>query len=132
MSDTAIELPAAGVFTETQTGRGLYGIVDLRSFGRRSDARGAARFAIHLACIAVTGTLVWLTLPSWFLLVPAMLLHGLTLVTTPARPRAADGRHFGVVPAGGLNRGAGRRRGGVRRAGLFLLLLSLLAMPCGL
>jgi fatty acid desaturase len=81
MSDTAIELAPAGVFTETQTGRSLYGIVDLRVFGQRSDARGAARFAIHLACIAATGTLVWLALSSWFLLVPAMLLHGLTLVT---------------------------------------------------
>jgi fatty acid desaturase len=81
MSDTAIELAPAGVFTETQTGRALYGIVDLRVFVQRSDRHGAARFAIHLACIAATGALVWLALPSWFLLVPAMLLHGLTLVT---------------------------------------------------
>src|SRR5215471_435270 len=81
MSDTAIELAPAGVFTETQTGRSLYGIVDLRVFGGRSDLQGALRFAIHLACIAATGTLVWLALLSWFLLVPAMLLHGLMLVT---------------------------------------------------
>ena len=81
MTDTAIELAPAGVFTETSTGRGLYGVVDLRIFGQRSDRRGAARFAIHLACMATTGTLVWLALPYWPLLIPAMLLHGLTLVT---------------------------------------------------
>jgi fatty acid desaturase len=81
MSDSPIELAPAGAFIETQTGRSLYGIVDLRLFGQRSDLHGAARFAIHLTCIAATGMLVWLALPSWFLLVPAMLLHGLTLVT---------------------------------------------------
>jgi fatty acid desaturase len=81
MSDTAIEPAPAGVFTETLTGRGLYGVVDLRVFGQRSDWHGAMRFAIHLACVAATGALVWLALSYWFLLVPAMLLHGLTLVT---------------------------------------------------
>ena len=81
MSDTAIELAPAGVFTETSTGRSLYGVVDLRVYGRRSDRRGAVQFGIHLGCIALTGMLVWLALPYWVLLIPAMLLHGLTLVT---------------------------------------------------
>ena len=31
--------------------------------------------------MTVTGTLVWLVLPYWFLLIPAMLLHGVTMVT---------------------------------------------------
>jgi fatty acid desaturase len=99
MSDTAIELAPAGVFTETQTGRSLYGIVDLRVFGQRSDLQGAARFAIHLACIAATGVLVWLALPSWFLLVPAMLLHGLTLVAMFAPMHECTHRTGFALPA---------------------------------
>jgi fatty acid desaturase len=70
-----------GVFAETESGRSLLGLVDLRVFGQRSDARGAVQAAAHLGCVATTGTLVWFALPYWGLLVPAMLLHGLTLVT---------------------------------------------------
>jgi fatty acid desaturase len=81
MTDAALDPQAAGVFTETRTGRELMGVVDLRTMALRSDAGGALQFGIHLGCIAATGTLVWLALPSWFLLIPAMLLHGLTLVT---------------------------------------------------
>ncbi|MFZ2003672.1 MAG: fatty acid desaturase [Stellaceae bacterium] len=77
-----IDAPATpGVFHETASGRSLSGVVDLRIFGRRSDAEGSKRAAAHLGCMAATGTLVWLTLPYWPLLIPAMLLHGLTLVT---------------------------------------------------
>jgi len=82
MTVEAIDIPATpGVFTETASGRSLLGVVDLRVFGRRSNVQGAGRTATHLACLAATGSLVWLALPSWPLLVPAMLLHGLILVT---------------------------------------------------
>jgi fatty acid desaturase len=82
MSAAAIDIPAApGIFHETASGRSLMGVVDLRVYGRRSNVQGAARAAAHLACVAVTGTLVWLTLGNWPLLIPAMLLLGLTLVT---------------------------------------------------
>jgi fatty acid desaturase len=82
MTDATIDLPPArGVFPETRTGRDLMGVVDLRVMGQRSDLQGALRFAIHLGCIATTGMLVWLVLPHRYLLVPAMLLHGTTLVT---------------------------------------------------
>ena len=82
MTDAALDLPQApGIFTETRTGRALMGVVDLRVMAVRSNSRGAARFAIHVGCMALTGALVWLALPFWWLLVPAMLLHGLTLVT---------------------------------------------------
>jgi fatty acid desaturase len=81
MTDATIDLPAPGVFAETRTGRDLTGVVDLRVMGQRSDLQGALRFAIHLGCIATTGVLVWLVLPHWYLLVPAMVLHGTTLVT---------------------------------------------------
>jgi len=105
MSDTAIELAPTGVFTETQTGRSLYGIVDLRVFGQRSDFQGGARFAVHLACIGATGMLVWLALASWFLLVPAMLLHGLTLVTMFAPMHECTHRTAFASPA--ANTGVG-------------------------
>jgi fatty acid desaturase len=82
MTDATIDIaPTPGIFGETRTGRDLMGVVDLRTMAARSDARGALQFGLHLACIATTGTLVWLTLPFWFLLIPAMLLHGVTLVT---------------------------------------------------
>ena len=48
---------------------------------RRSDRKGAARLGAHAGCIAAAGGLVWLTLPWWWLAVPAMALHGFTLVT---------------------------------------------------
>jgi fatty acid desaturase len=53
----------------------------LAALGRRSDRHGALRLAAHIACIAATGCLVWLARPSWVLLVPAMALHGVTIVT---------------------------------------------------
>lgn len=81
MSAAAVELqPAPGVFHETATARDLLGVVDLRIYGKRSNARGAARASAHLGGMAATGVLVWLALPYWPLLIPAMLLHGLTLV----------------------------------------------------
>ena len=82
MAIDAIDSAAApGVFAETASGRGLLGVVDLRVFGQRSDIRGARQATAHVACAVATGTLVWLALPYWGLLVPTMLLHGLTLVT---------------------------------------------------
>jgi fatty acid desaturase len=62
----------------------VYGLVDgatLGTLAQRSNLRGAARFGLHLGCAGATGTLVWLALPAWYLLVPAMVLHGVTLVT---------------------------------------------------
>jgi fatty acid desaturase len=82
MTDAIIDLPPVpGVFAETRTGRDLMGVVDLRVMGQRSDLLGALRFTIHLGCVATTGALVWLALPNWYVLVPAMLLHGTALVS---------------------------------------------------
>jgi fatty acid desaturase len=61
--------------------RDLLAGLDTRALTRRSDLRGAARLAAHAGCMAATGLLVWLAMPSWFLLVPAMALHGVTIVT---------------------------------------------------
>ncbi len=67
---------------ETQSARGLVGVAELHELARRSDLRGAARLVAHLGCMGGTGVLVWLALPFWFLLIPAMVLHGIVLVTT--------------------------------------------------
>jgi fatty acid desaturase len=61
--------------------RGLVGAADLYALSRRSNPRGAAQFGAHLGCMSATGLLVWLASPYWLLLIPAMLLHGITLVT---------------------------------------------------
>lgn len=54
---------------------------DLGTLAGRSDLRGAMRLAAHLGCMAGTGLLVLLAQPVWYLLIPAMALHGFTIVT---------------------------------------------------
>jgi fatty acid desaturase len=61
--------------------RDLLAGADMRALTRRSDWRGAAHLAAHGGCIAATGLLVWLAMPSWWLLAPAIALHGVTIVT---------------------------------------------------
>ena len=53
----------------------------LAGLSRRSDLRGAVRLAAHAGCIGATGALVWLAEPLWYLLIPAMALHGVIIVT---------------------------------------------------
>jgi fatty acid desaturase len=53
----------------------------LAELSGRSDLRGALQLGAHAACICATGVLVWLVEPLWYLLLPAMLLHGVTIVT---------------------------------------------------
>jgi fatty acid desaturase len=54
---------------------------DLGRLTQRSDRQGALRLATHIGCMSVTGAMVWLVEPFWFLLIPAMALHGMTIVT---------------------------------------------------
>ena len=61
--------------------RNLVSGADLARLGGRSNRRGAMRLAAHGGCIAATGLLVWLAQPFWLLLIPAMALHGFTIVT---------------------------------------------------
>lgn len=62
--------------------RDLLAGADMAALTRRSDARGASQLAGHAACIAATATLVGVAMPlGWVFLLPAMLLHGVTLVT---------------------------------------------------
>jgi fatty acid desaturase len=73
-------------FAEPEEGRppsarALLDGADLARFGQRSDRSGAVQLAAHLGCMSATGLLVWLATPFWYLLVPAMALHGFTIVT---------------------------------------------------
>jgi fatty acid desaturase len=63
------------------SGRPLLDGAELRRISQRSDLRGALRLGAHIACIGATTLLVWVTLPFWYLLVPAMVVHGVTIVT---------------------------------------------------
>ena len=56
-------------------------IATVRSLSERSDLQGFLRFGTHFALMALTGTLVWLAMPNWYLMVPAMILYGFTIVT---------------------------------------------------
>jgi fatty acid desaturase len=62
-------------------GRQALAIGVVRQLSRRSDARGALRIIGHFAAMGATGFGVWLALGNWWLLVPAMAVHGATIVT---------------------------------------------------
>lgn len=53
----------------------------LAPFLQRSDARGLAQALLQLGAIAASGMAVWLALGTWWLLLPAMLLHGILLIS---------------------------------------------------
>jgi len=74
-------LRAAATVDGTPRVRGLLNGSALRALSLRSDPRGAAQFGVHGACLLATGELVWLALPFWYLLIPAMALHGVAIVT---------------------------------------------------
>ena len=62
-------------------GRALLGRSDLARFTGRSNCRGALQLAAHLGCMSATALLVWVAAPFWPLFIPAMALHGVTIVT---------------------------------------------------
>ncbi len=51
----------------------------VRELSKRSDAKGFARLAAHMAILAATGTLVWLAHGVWWLMLPAMTVHGIAI-----------------------------------------------------
>lgn len=59
--------------------RGIISRQDLKPFTRRTDAHGLVHLGIHLAGLGATGWLVYLSLGTWWLLVPAMFVHGVVL-----------------------------------------------------
>ena len=72
-----IIIPDDGVISP----RAILGNIPLRLLSQRSDPRGALQLGAHFGCMSATGLLVWLCLPYWYLLVPAMALHGVAIVT---------------------------------------------------
>ena len=53
----------------------------LAPFLQRSDARGLAQALLQLGAIAASGVAVWFSRETWWLLLPAMLVHGILLVS---------------------------------------------------
>lgn len=83
MASASLPTPAdlGDMGTAALPGRQVLDISVVRSLSRRSDARGLLRLTAHAACLLATGTLVWLALPHWYLLLPAMIAHGFVIVT---------------------------------------------------
>ena len=53
----------------------------VRALSRRSDPRGTLRYGGHLAAMASTACLIWLAFDNVWLLIPALFVHGFTIVT---------------------------------------------------
>ncbi len=51
----------------------------VRELSERSDAEGFRQLAAHMAILAATGTLLWLSLDIWWLAPPAMTIHGIVV-----------------------------------------------------
>lgn len=62
-------------------GRNALEIGVLRSLSVRSDLHGLLRFATHLGAMFATGLLVRWAMPNGYYLIPALVLHGFTIVT---------------------------------------------------
>ena len=67
--------------TSALAGRHVLDISVVRALSHRSNLRGLVRFGAHLLVMTATGLLVWLAQPDWWLMIPAMVLHGFTIVT---------------------------------------------------
>ena len=59
--------------------RSLISRTELKPFTRRTDSHGLIYLAIHFAGLGATGWLIYLSLGNWWLLVPAMFVHGVVL-----------------------------------------------------
>lgn len=62
-------------------GRHTLEIALVRSLSHRSDARGLLRLALHLLVLVGTGSLIYASAGNWYLLIPAMILHGFPIVS---------------------------------------------------
>ncbi len=81
MSADAGALEARDMGTAGLLGRNTLDIAVVRTLSQRSDPRGLLRFGAHLSVMALTGLLIAWSRPNWWLTIPAMILHGFTLVT---------------------------------------------------
>ncbi len=62
-------------------GRETLEISVIRSLSHRSNRQGTVRLLAHFATMGVTGFGIWLAFDNWWLLIPAMAVHGATIVT---------------------------------------------------
>ena len=67
--------------TASLAGRNTLDIAVIRSLSQRSDREGLLRLAAHFSVMLATGYLVYRVQPYWYLLIPAMIAHGFTIVT---------------------------------------------------
>ena len=74
-------IETADMGTAELPGRHALDIAVIRSLSKRSDLHGLLRFGTHLAAMVGTGCLIWLASPNWWLMLPAMVLHGFPIVT---------------------------------------------------
>ena len=81
MASGAVPIESVDMGTSGLPGRNVLDIEVIRSLSQKSDARGFLRFGIHFLVMASTGWLVNAALPNWWLMIPAMVLHGFTIVT---------------------------------------------------
>jgi fatty acid desaturase len=70
-----------GMEEAAHAARNLVAPAVLAGLSRRSDLSGVLQLSAHAGCMGATGLLVWVALPFWYLLIPAMALHGVTIVT---------------------------------------------------
>lgn len=79
----AADMAAADMGTAGLAGRAVLDIAIVRTLSARNDARGLTRFAVHLGVMGLTGSLVYAALVRgwWWLLLPALVVHGFTIVT---------------------------------------------------
>jgi fatty acid desaturase len=81
MAYAAADALDIGGMEEAVHARHLVAPAVLGALSRRSDLRGALQLTAHGLCICATGVMVWVTEPFWYLLVPAMAMHGVPIVT---------------------------------------------------
>lgn len=80
-SDASPNPESVDMGTASLPGRHVLEITTLRSLSLRSNVQGLIRFGAHVGTMLMTGYLVYLSLGNWYLLLPAMVLHGFTIVT---------------------------------------------------
>lgn len=77
----ALAADTTALTAEAPPPRGILPTPALRRLSQRSNLRGTLQTGAHLGCLSATALLVWACLPYWYLLIPAMALHGVTIVT---------------------------------------------------
>jgi fatty acid desaturase len=81
MAPLTAEAADTAAFDEDVPSRTLLAPAALHRLSERSDLRGAVQLGTHGVAMSATALLVWLAWPHWYLLIPAMTLHGITIVT---------------------------------------------------